>query len=266
MSERHQAIGKRPQPRAHLGMGETFDVPARNTFFRSLQRGLQSVVVQQPVQQGIEELAAERVSKTEIDHHHVADAPGAPVVPIGQTVLTLPLDFRQMRRRPVGHSQLVKRVLVGGQAKRPAAVDGLAPRLQDRMRIAASHLRGRVLEHHRAGALQVALHAAQQVRFSVAGISGHDDVPARPHPVYEKPLDAASDVQPIEIFFRQRFGNGFPTCRGKCAPQPGAVGHRRRFRRAALPLHHSPNSPVACAAASPSGTKPSCGKAAIVGR
>ena len=143
-------------------------------------------------------------------------------------------------------------------------VNSIAPFLQDRTWIAASHLGSRILDHDSASTFQVRLHAAQQVGFSITGISSHDDAPTRLHLVAEKPLDTAFNVQPLEISIRQRFRDRLPACRGKRTPQRGAVAYDRRLRRASSPLVHSLTSPLAWAATSPRGTKPSSGKAAMV--
>ncbi len=245
-------------------MGETFGIPSHNSLRRTGPGRLQFVVVEQSVQHGIEEFVAKRVPKTEIDHHHVAGAPGVLIIPVSETVLTLPPDFHQVRGRHIGHSQLVKRIFVRGEAKWLPAFTGLAPLLQDRTRIAAPHLGGRILDHDSAGAFKILLHAPQQMRLSIAGIPGHDDAPARPHLLAEKPFDIAFDMQSLEIFFGQRFRDRFPACRGKRAPQPSAVLCATGSCPAASPLTHPIDSPATRSPASPRGTKTSRGKAAML--
>ena len=170
-----------------------------------------------------------------------------------------------MRGRLVRHSQLVERVFVRGQAKRLPGFRGLAPFVEDRTRIVAHHLGGRILDHDGAGAFEIALHASQQVRFAVPGISGDDDAPARPHPVDEEPLDPAGNVKPLEILLRQRFRDRFPARRGKRAPQPGTVACNRRTIPRGVPLRSSARISHHLFSASPRGTKPSRGRAAMLG-
>ena len=217
-------------------MREKFGVPTDNGLFRTRQGGPQSSVGQQPVQQCVEEIAAQRVSQTKVDYDQPAVGPDARPVPVSEAMPELPPDLQQMRSRPVGHPQLIERVFVCSQAEGAPVLDRIVPLLQNRLRIAAPHLGSRVLNDDGPGTLQIALHLAQQMRLSIAGVAGHDDTPPRRHLFGEKSLDIAFDVQPLEIVFRQRFRDRFPARRGKRAPQGRAVRYDRLRRVAVSPV------------------------------
>ena len=74
----------------------------------------------------------------------------------------------------------------------------------------------------------------------------------------------ASAISEIVGMGDSRLRDRFPACRGKRAPQPCPFPRAPWFRRALSPLAHPLDSPTACSPASPSGTKTSPGKAAML--